>query len=95
MRLAHISGLVALLGATLVAAPGAAHLPDRDARTTLPVPTTSTVTAAQLGDDSVVAVVTHGDIEKRFAEGIGSVQMRFDRAIASRHPARIAPVNSG
>ena len=69
MRHLHISGLVpatmataaaALLGLTLIAAPADARLADRDARTTIPVPTTATVTADQLGADSVVAVVSRG-----------------------------------
>ena len=67
MRHLHISGLVpatmataaaALLGLTLITAPADARLADRDARTTIPVPTTTTVTADQLGADSVVAVVS-------------------------------------
>ncbi len=78
MRHLHISGLrpglasaaAALLGLTLLASPAGAHLPDRDARATLPVPTTATVTAAQLGPDSVLAVVSHGHFEKLRAEGL-------------------------
>ena len=65
MRHLHVSGLVALLitllitllGTTLLAAPAGAGLPDRHVRTALPTPTTATVTADQLGQDSVVAVV--------------------------------------
>ena len=64
MRHLHVSGLVALLitllGATLLAAPAGAGLPDRHVRTALPTPTTATVTADQLGQDSVVAVVARG-----------------------------------
>lgn len=78
MRHLHISGLrsglasaaAALLGLTLLTSPAGAHLPDRDARATLPVPTTATVTAAQLGPDSVLAVVSHGNFEKLRAEGL-------------------------
>ena len=63
MRHLHISGLAAtaaaaLLGLTLIASPAGARLPDRDVRTTMPVPTTATVTADQLGQDSVIAVVS-------------------------------------
>ncbi len=75
MRHLHISGLAATaaaaaLGLAVAAAPAGARLPDGDARTTLPVPTTATVTAAQLGPDSVVAVVTHGRFEKLDADGL-------------------------
>ena len=60
----------ALLGLALLAPSAGAHLPDRDARATLPVPTTATVTSAQLGPDSVLAVVSHGRFEKVGAEGL-------------------------
>lgn len=74
MRHLHVSGTafaaVALLGLTLLAPSAGAHLPDRDARATLPVPTTATVSAAQLGRDSVLAVVSHGRFEKVGAEGL-------------------------
>ncbi len=69
MRHLHFSGLVpattattaaALLGLTLVGTPASARLPDRDSRTTMPVPTTATVSPDQLGDDSVIAVVSRG-----------------------------------
>lgn len=47
------------------AAPAAAALPTADrALQGLPVPTTATVTAAQLGPDSTIAVVTTGTFEK-------------------------------
>lgn len=36
----------------------------------LPVPTTATVTAAQLGTDSVIAVVTHGSFDDVDADGL-------------------------
>ena len=39
-------------------------------RATLPVPTTATVTADQLGPDSSIAVVTHGRFEKLNASGL-------------------------
>jgi len=66
MRHAHISGLVpaataaataALLGLTILAAPAGAQLPDRDLRATPTIPLTGTVTAEQLGQDSVLATV--------------------------------------
>lgn len=61
-----------LAAAVLVATPTApaGAVVDRDARTAPAVPTTATVTAAELGPDSVVAVVTHGDIERRDATGL-------------------------
>ena len=69
MRHLHFSGSIpattataaaALLGLTLLAAPADARLADRDTPTTMPAPTTATVTADQLGADSVVAVVSRG-----------------------------------
>jgi hypothetical protein len=61
-----ISGLATALLATglTAAAPAAATQP------TLPVPTTATVTADQLGPDSSIAVVTHGRFEKLNASGL-------------------------
>lgn len=67
MRHLHFSGLcpattsaavAALLGLTLVGAPAGAGLQVRDAPRTMSVPTTATVTADQLGEDSVIAVVS-------------------------------------
>lgn len=55
-------------GAAPAPAPAAAV---RHAAPTLPVPTTATVTAADLGADSVVAVVTQGTFEDRDADGLG------------------------
>lgn len=65
------SGLTAVVvcaGAAL--APGASALPTTDQRGALPVPTTATVTPAELGADSVVAVVTHGSFDDVDAEGL-------------------------
>lgn len=66
------SGLAAasLLAATLAGAAPVGAAVDPDARATVPVPTTATVTAAQLGPDSVVAVVTHGRFDERDAAGL-------------------------
>lgn len=60
----------ALLAVGLAAPPAGAAVPDSEARTTLPVPTTATVTAAQLGPDSVLAVVTHGRFDEADADGL-------------------------
>jgi hypothetical protein len=44
--------------------------PDVERRGGLPVPTTATVTTAELGPDSVVAVVTRGRLEQLNASGL-------------------------
>ena len=61
-----------LAGATTspTTSPAAASLPYADQRETKPVPTTATVTADQLGPDSTIAVVTHGNLEKPDATGL-------------------------
>lgn len=72
------SGLAAALLAALTAttapaatAPvGAADVPGADRQPTLPVPVTATVTADQLGAESVLAVVSHGRFEKVGATGL-------------------------
>lgn len=76
IRQAIRSGLtVAVICAAAVAAPStAAHptaaLPTAGERGSQPVPTKNTVTAAQLGADSVVAVVTHGPFDDVEADGL-------------------------
>ncbi len=65
------SGLTAaVICAGSVLAPAASALPTADQRGALPVPTTATVTAAELGTDSVIAVVTHGSFEEVDAGGL-------------------------
>lgn len=90
MRQLHISGLAAtaaaaLLGTALIAAPAGARLPDRDLRTTLPVPTTATVAVDQLGPGSMVAVVSHGNFEKLHADGLAR-SLEVITPDGSRHP---------
>lgn len=63
-------GLAAVAAATTTAPAGAVR-PAAGHRAWLPMPTTATVAPAQLGPDSVLAVVTHGDLEQRGATGIG------------------------
>jgi hypothetical protein len=107
MRHLHIPGLIALLGAmlgaalgttlgttpgtTLVASSTGAHLTDRHPRPTLPVPTTATVTNAQLGRDSVLAVVTHGRIEKLGADGLAR-SLEVITPDGARHPVYSVPL---
>ncbi|WP_374456254.1 hypothetical protein [Nocardioides sp.] len=60
----------------------------------LPVPTTATVTADQLGPDSVVAVVTHGDIEQRNAAGLArSLEVITPDGV--RHPVYSVDLEEG
>jgi hypothetical protein len=76
IRQAIRSGLaVAVICAAAVAAPSTAApptaaLPTAAERGSQPVPTKNTVTAAQLGADSVVAVVTHGPFDDVEADGL-------------------------
>ena len=65
----------ALAAALFTAPPAGARLPGEDRAPTLPVPTlplptTATVAVDQLGPDSVVAVVSHGNFAKLNAEGL-------------------------
>ena len=69
-RTVRCSLLAALLAVGLAAWPAGAGVPDDEARTTLPVPATATVTADQLGADSVLAVVSHGSFDKLGARGL-------------------------
>ncbi|MDR7252730.1 hypothetical protein J2X46_001706 [Nocardioides sp. BE266] len=82
----------ALLTATFAAASSGAGVDD--ARVTLPVPTTATVTAAQLGADSVVAVVTHGRIEQRNATGLAR-SLEVITPDGARHPVYSVDLQEG
>lgn len=70
IRRTIFSGLAATILATALAAAAPSSAADRRAAPTLPVPTTATVAADQLGPDSSIAVVTHGSFEKRDAAGL-------------------------
>ena len=60
----------------------------------LPVPTTATVTAAELGPDSVVAVVTRGTLEDRDADGLGrSLEVITPDGV--RHPVYSVDLEEG
>ena len=60
----------------------------------LPVPTTATVTAAELGPDSVVAVVTRGTFEDRNAGGLGrSLEVITPDGV--RHPVYSVELEEG
>lgn len=80
----------ALAAAVVVAAgvvPAAAALStgDRAQQAALPVPTTATVTADQLGPDSTVAVITHGDFVHRSNDELGR-SLEVISADGVRHP---------
>ncbi len=75
----------ALLGLALAAAPAGAGLPHDEQRMTLPVPTTSTVSPEQLGEDSVIAVVSHGNFEKLRAAGLAR-SLEVITGDGERHP---------
>ena len=84
MKLTTAVAAVAMLAGG--AAPAAAALPTADrALQRLPVPTTATVAAAQLGPDSVIAVVTRGNIERIGATGLGR-SLEVITADGVRHP---------
>ncbi|MCF6376812.1 hypothetical protein L2K70_04275 [Nocardioides KLBMP 9356] len=85
MRHLHIPGLIALLGATLLATPAGAHPSDHHARTTVPAPTTATVATDQLGPDSVLAVVAHGRFDVAGARGLER-SLEVITADGTRHP---------
>lgn len=68
---AALLAALATITAPAAGAPvGAADVSGADRQPTLPVPTTATVTADQLGADSVLAVVSHGRFEKVGATGL-------------------------
>lgn len=97
MHIARTTGrglaAAALLATALAAAPGTA-VADRPARSTLPTPTTATVAAADLGPDSVVALVTHGNLEERNATGLGrSLEVITPDGV--RHPVYSVDLTEG
>lgn len=88
------STLAAALLLALTASPGAAapaHPSSQAARATLPVPTTATVTADQLGAGSVVAVVSRGRFEQLGARGLRR-SLEVITPDGTRHPVwSVAP----
>jgi hypothetical protein len=80
---AAVAGALLAAGLTGAAAPAGAQ--ERDARAPLPVPTLATVTADQLGPDSVVAVVTHGRFEQVGAPGLAR-SLQVITPDGARHP---------
>ncbi|RYC13264.1 hypothetical protein [Nocardioides zhouii] len=83
-RTVRCSLTAALLAVGLAAGPAGAGLPDEEARTTLPEPTTATVTAAQLGRGSTVAVITTAGFDERPSELTTSLEVITPDGV--RHP---------
>ncbi len=95
--LAALALVGAGLGSTLPAtadATGASPATATADRAGLPAPTTATVAADQLGPDSVVAVVTQGDLEKRNAAGLArSLEVITPDGV--RHPVFTVDLEEG
>ena len=86
IRQTILSGLAAtILTAGLTAAAPSVTAAPALHRATLPVPTTATVTADQLGPDSSIAVVTHGSFEKLDATGLAR-SLELITPDGARHP---------